>query len=117
MLQPHKSELTFGCTDAYQKLELYNFKPTINKPDNCCCLKDGSIIAIEHIAHQNEKPIIIGKKFANLSSFPNYPSDSQAKSFSETVITSSTEITKKAVVLPLKDEFYILPLMHSTQVD
>lgn len=47
----YQTNLPFGCTDVYKFLNLSNFKISINKPDNCCYLKDQIIIMIEYIAN------------------------------------------------------------------
>lgn len=74
---PLKINVPFGCNKPYSKLFFSNFKLSIKEPDNCCYLRNGKVIFIQHIAHKGKEPVIIGKEFRNLSSFPNYPGNSQ----------------------------------------
>lgn len=46
------------------------------KPDNCCYLKDGSIVVIDFITQSHGRTIIIGKKFMNCQKIDYYPIDS-----------------------------------------
>lgn len=118
-LKPYQADLPFGCTDAYQTVKFSNFELSINQPNNCCYLIDRNVIFIEHIAHKKGKPVIIGRRFVGISSFPNYPGDSQdldlflAEGLAELDIFALNQIDKKAVVLLADEKYYILPLMHT----
>lgn len=120
-LKSYVTDLPFSCTDAYKALKFKIFQLSINQPDNCCYLNDLSIVFIEYIAHKNGKPVIIGKKCSILRPLPNYPGNFQeldihlAKGFEGLNMFPVSDILKKAEALPINEEFYILPLMHTTK--
>lgn len=116
-------ELPYGCSRAFKEILYEDFKLSEKQPDNCCYMNDDNILFIEFITIKQGKPAIIGKKFTGLKNFPNYPGNSQdlylhvATGFSETNIFPVAEIHKKAVVVTFRDEYYILPLLHSSTCD
>lgn len=122
-VHPYEVDLPFNCSTAFRGIHFRDFKLLEKYPDNCCYMNDGSIIFIEHITIKDGKPAIIGKTFSGLKCFPNYPGNSQelglyvSAGFSDINIFPVNEISKKAVVLTLNDQYYIIPLLHSTTCD
>lgn len=120
LLNSSNTELPFGCGIEFQKIVYENFELTSKQPDNCCYLKNNSVFLIEQITVHNNNPAVIGKVFKHLSSFLNYPGNSQdlglfiAKGHSQSQIFYANDIMKKAVALKLKEIYYIMPLLHST---
>lgn len=112
--------LPFSCSKEYDFLIFENFRLTSSEPNNCCYLKNNDVFRIEHITEKNGTFALIGRIFMDLSSFPNYPGNSQdiglviAKTLSEVQIIYATEIANKAVVFRFKESFHILPLLHSS---
>lgn len=112
-----------NCTNAYRTIQFNNFMLTNKKPNNCCYLKDKTIVVIEHICYNEEKTaVIIGRKLLTKNSLPFYPCKSQdmdiyvVKHFSDLMMWPITEIINKAVQLPFKDEtsWCCMPLLHSS---
>lgn len=118
--KPTKTNVPSGFSTAYEELRLQTFKLTNKRPDNCCYLKNGNIILINCIVEKDNKPVIIGKIFKTLKSFPNYPGKSEdldlyvAEELGETIICPENEIKKKAVLLSIKEKFFIIPLLHTS---
>lgn len=70
--------LPINCTNAFRMIQLGDFMLTNKKPNNCCYLKDKTIVIIEHICYNEEETaVIIGKKFFMKNSLPFYPCESQ----------------------------------------
>lgn len=60
----------------YKYCTLKNFKLSTNIGNNCCLLKDKSIVLIDNFAICNNNYYIIGKRFKNVGNFFNEPCQS-----------------------------------------
>jgi len=66
-----------NCVNAYCMIEFNDFTLTNKKPNNCCYLKDKTIVIIKYICYNEEgTAVIIGKKFLTKNSLL-YPCESQ----------------------------------------
>lgn len=97
--------LPMNCTNAYRAIQFDYFTLTDKKPNNCCYLKDKTIVVIEHICYNEEEiPVIIGRKWLTKNSLPFYPCNSQhiniyvVKNLSNSKMWPITEIINKAIV-------------------
>lgn len=59
-----------GCQEPqFSEYKFKNFKVKTKHPDNCCRLKDGSIIVVENFAANNGNIVVIGRKFKYVEDF------------------------------------------------
>lgn len=71
--------LPLGCCNAHGQIKFSSFVLTTKKYNNCCYIEENnitSIVCISNIDYYREIPTIIGQKFTNISTLPNYPCDS-----------------------------------------
>lgn len=109
-----------GCADPHKSLIFRNFELTIEEPNNCCILKNKTIIYITGFFMKNRKIIIIGRKFSNTKPLSNYPiEDSRdlglyiAYNLSNAGMEFNVEdIENKACLLIYKNIFYVTSLLH-----
>ena len=123
--KPHdKGPLTVNSFSP-QFLEYYfsDFILKSSPPNNCCGLKNGTIVLIENIATGSDSIVIIGKRFKNIENFFINPCPSlHFKIFkvfnldSELQCWSIKDLDVKFVKLDLyENSFVVLPLLHSEQ--
>ncbi|CAH1107385.1 unnamed protein product [Psylliodes chrysocephalus] len=93
----------------------------INRPDNCCSLKDGSIVLIHNFIIRNNIKFIIGKKFNNCSDFYTKPCSSadlniylvRLEDLGPLQSWNVEEINSKHILMNLRDQPCItMPLVH-----
>jgi len=112
--------LPANCSRAHRTIQFKNFILTTKKPDNCCYLKDNTIVVIKHICYNRNTPVIIGRKFLTKNSLPLYPCSSEnmnvyiTNNLSELIMWAVTEISNKAIQLPFGEDSCCLPLLHSS---
>lgn len=116
----HQNGPLIGNCQNPQFLE-YNFikfKLKVKHPDNCCRLKDGSIIIVENFASSNGHTVVIGRKFEHLENFFIDPCESlniqifEVNGLSSLMFWPIDAIDLKYVKLTLSDSFVVLPLLH-----
>lgn len=109
-----------GCEDPHKSLIFENFELTNKEPNNCCILKDNSILYISGFAKRNENIIIIARKFRKTDVLSDYPiEDSRdmgifvASNLSETEKEFQIDhLKEKACLLLHKNIFYVISLLH-----
>lgn len=114
--------LPVNCSNAHQIIQFGDFTLSTKKPNNCCYMKDNTIVVIEHICHYEHKAVIIGRKFLTRNSLPLYPCSSKnmkiyvVKNLSDLMIWPIDEISNKAIQLPLENDssWCCMPLLHSS---
>ncbi|XP_070516695.1 uncharacterized protein [Cardiocondyla obscurior] len=115
--------LPMKCTNAHRTIQFREFYLTTKKPNNCCYLKNKTIVVIVHICFNEENiPVVIGKKFLTQHSLPYYPCDSRnmniyvVENLSHLLMWPITEIANKAVQLPFEEQtsWCCFPLLHSS---
>lgn len=121
LVNSFNGHLPLGCSRPHTAIRFPEFYLSTKQSDNCCYMKDGSIVVIEHIGYQNEQPVILGRKFKQLLGMPLYPFDSRlndmylASKQSNLRLWFISDITKKAVMFPFnKTQFSIMPLLHGS---
>ncbi|XP_072747535.1 uncharacterized protein [Anoplolepis gracilipes] len=104
----------------YRKLIINNnISFSLRFGDNCCYLKDKSIILIENFVQQEDNYYIIGRKFINITDFIDEPFKSSildiylVYNLSELLMWSVNEIENKFIILPYNDVHVVLPLIHT----
>lgn len=120
LIHPKKcNQLPEGYSSPHKSIEFSNFSVCDKPPENCCYLKDESIIFIESICYYKERAVIFGHKILNLVEIEDYPCDSRllgickAHQFSERQVWPVSEIEKKGIAVCLNDECFIFPILHS----
>ncbi|XP_025154467.1 uncharacterized protein LOC112588511 [Harpegnathos saltator] len=115
--------LPMNCTNAYRMIQFSDFILTDKKPNNCCYLKDKTIVAIEHICYnEKETAVIIGRKLLTKNNLLFYPCESRnmdiyvVQNLSDLIMWPITEIMNKTVQLPFKNRtsWCCMPLLHSS---
>lgn len=113
-------ELPFGCTHSYQKAKFKNFTLSCTKQaDSYCYMDNKNVLKIDYICKKNGKTVIIGKILKNPCNVVLYPCDSRhlgihvGDEWSEAAIHSINKISSKAMRLPYKNTFYIIPILHT----
>ncbi|XP_067214679.1 uncharacterized protein [Linepithema humile] len=112
--------LPANCKRAHRVIQFKDFILTAKKPDNCCYLKDNTIVVIKHICYNGDTAVIIARKFLTKNSLSLYPCSSEnmdvyiVNNLSQLMIWAVTEISNKAVQLPFReDSWCCMPLLHS----
>lgn len=113
-------QLPEGYTDPHEEIKFPNFLLTHKSPNNCCYLSNKSVVLIEHICYRDRIPVIIGRKFINTKSIPDYPCDSRTSDIFEGRELSESQtwvidlVDRKGFVVSYNaDSVYIFPLIHS----
>lgn len=96
-------------------------KLTTSKPNNCCCLVDGSVIVVENFAslRSNKSKVVVGRKF--LQELPLYEVPCNSTIFGIKFVSKLSalqtwpveSIKKKCFRVPLKTGFAVFPLLHA----
>lgn len=107
---------------SYGSIKFCNFELRDKFPNNCCYLKDNTVLWISLITKSEDEDVLfVGRKFSNYGSIPNYPCDSRIilcyvveqleKQFIEVKLDY---IKRKAFLMPFENSSYItMPLLHS----
>ncbi|KAK3929625.1 Deoxyguanosinetriphosphate triphosphohydrolase-like protein [Frankliniella fusca] len=97
---------------------------TKSEANNCCKLRDNSIILVNNFAFDSTKKtkVAIGRKFRNLEEAYSYPFESSsigihlAHTLERNLKTwPVNDIDSKCFRMPFKHGYLIVPLMHSTR--
>lgn len=113
-------KLADGCTDPHKSLIFKNFELTSKEPNNCCILKNNSVIYVTALGRRDDEIVVIGRKFLKTEPIPDYPiQDSRdmglfiASQLSNVVkVYEADSILKKACLFIYKDVFYVMSLLH-----
>lgn len=103
----------------YKKLIINNILFTTRFGDNCCHLKDKSIVLIENFATKGNNNYLIGKKFINVTDFISEPFQSSnldiysVHTVGELSMWPVQDISKKFVILPYNNINVVFPLIHT----
>lgn len=107
------------CEPQYQEYKFNNFKLKIKHPDNCCMLKNGSVIVIENFATDFlGNVVIIGRKFENLKDIFTSPCKSsdigiyQVYDLGRMHSWPVSDVELKYVPL-VQENTVVFPLLHS----
>lgn len=107
------------CDPQFQEYKFTKFKIKIKHPDNCCMLRNGSIIAVANFASNIfENVFIIGRKFENIKDFFTTPCKSSDIGIYEVYNLSTmnfwpiTDVEMKYVPLMQENKFIVFPLLH-----
>ncbi|KAJ8681298.1 hypothetical protein QAD02_017085 [Eretmocerus hayati] len=117
----HKIHVPVGFTNPRESLKCSNFTLTCSRPNNCCCLHDGTFVSIQFICENaNRQKVIVGYKYILCQSIENYPLDSRlfnicrAQTESpELFVLPITSIKYKVFQMKFQDYYYFFPILHS----
>ncbi|XP_028982090.1 uncharacterized protein LOC107040388 [Diachasma alloeum] len=111
-------ELPPGYYDAHRSIQFSNFVLADHPPENCCYLRNGSIVLIQTICFHNKNHVIIGREIINSDRVENYPCDSRNygihkfTELSELKTWPTNDITRKGFVIPFGETGYVFPIIH-----
>lgn len=112
-------ELPFGCTHSHREAKFKNFTLFSTKQADSYCYMDIDILKIDYIGKKNGEIVIIGKMLKNFCNVLSYPCDSRhlkiyvGDEWSEVGIYPVSKISAKAMRLPYKNTFCIIPVLHT----
>lgn len=112
------TQLPEGCIESHRKLLFPNFELTTKRPNNCCILKDSSIIFIRYIGKKNNDTIVIAGRFLkkrpvrNLEYFSHFTDICEVDILTNLRVYSAKEIEKKACLFDHKNKLLVVPLIH-----
>jgi len=121
LLNPHFNGplINFHDCNQFSKAVFNKFILKTNAPDNCCSLKDGSIINICNFIANNDGIVIIGTKYKTLSDFYVKPCRSSKlgihliENIGNLESWNLKQVKNKCLKLKLKNKFVVFPLLHS----
>lgn len=111
--------MNFYDCNQFNKAVFNKFILKTNAPDNCCSLKDGSIIIICNFIENNDGIVIIGTKYKTLSDFYVKPCKSSklgihlVENIGNSESWNLEQIKNKCLKLKFKNKFVVFPLLHS----
>lgn len=114
-----ESALPEDCNNEYQSIEFATFKLTNTTPNNCCYLRDNTVVFITAICHYKNDPVIVGRTLINPVDLENYLCDSRSlgiykvEEISNLKIWPITQITRKGFAVVNYDSCYVSPILHS----
>lgn len=115
--------MLFGCSNSHKEVQFNNFTLSCKKQaDSFCYTKDKRIIMIEHIGKKDGESIVLGRVLQNTLSLPLYPCDSRhlginvADEWSEPGVYPVSSISAKAMRLPYKNTYCIIPILLTIKV-
>ena len=117
----YNDDLPEGFNNQFEKIQFEHFLISNQIPNNCCYLKNNTVIRVDAICHNSSnKLVVLGKRFVNATSIDNYPFDLRIinvfkvkEYFTQQEVWPVDEISKKGFIIPYEDYFYILPLLHT----
>ncbi|KAK3913357.1 Transient receptor potential cation channel subfamily M member 1 [Frankliniella fusca] len=92
----------------YKKIRFRKTVLSVKKADSCCALQDGTIICITNIVSSENGPIIVGKRFAEMSDYYQYPICSSLLN-----VYKVKQLEERSFYLTLEDishKCYLMPL-------
>ncbi|KAJ8680698.1 hypothetical protein QAD02_016485 [Eretmocerus hayati] len=122
MTKPKRvNNLPQGYFFAHDNIQFSNFTLSNKVPDNCCYMKDGTIVEILHICKNAERiSVILGRKILNCQPLDDYMIDSRrfgickSASLSEDLfVWPVSQVHKKAFRVCLDGMFYLFPMLHT----
>ena len=117
----HSAGPTYGIVGVqYSKMHYLGYTFNCNNIADCyALLKCGSVIKIENFIECSSDKIVVGHLFAECKSFYSYPCDSQLLNIfrlsslrDDAYIGHHTDIVRKCLLLPRKNYFISVPLLH-----
>lgn len=105
---------------SYKKITCSKFTLSINGRDSTVFLRNNSVMKIFNFIETEKELLVIGKVFTRKESFGHYPCDLKHISLykvsnlsREYEVYSSNAIVAKAVLLPYRDDFACIPIIHT----
>lgn len=102
----------------FQEYVFTNFKLKTKHPDNCCRLKNGSIIVVQNFATNKNEIVIVGRAFKSCNDFFTKPCSSSCVGIYEVDDVGSlnfwpvSEVDSKYVKFIFENRFVVMPLIH-----
>ncbi|KYN27353.1 hypothetical protein ALC57_03261 [Trachymyrmex cornetzi] len=91
------------------------------EPDNCCSLKDESIIVIKNFIVNEDGPVVIGNKYKTLTDFYTVPCKLQSSKLDIYLVSDVgnleswdlEQIANKCIKLKFENKYVVFPLLYS----
>lgn len=103
----------------FKEIQLSNYNLKVKEPDNCVCLKDGTILCAKNFIEWDKTLYIVGEAFLTKSDFFEKPCKSSAlgiylieKKFGSLQMWQLNQLLQKCVKLSYMEKFVIFPLLH-----
>lgn len=103
----------------YKNCTFKHFKLSTKIGNNCCLLKDKSVILIDNFVTRNSNYYIIGKKFENVCGFFHESCHSSrldiysVDTLGSISVWSISDISKKFIIFPNDKDFVVFPFLHA----
>ncbi|KAK3910778.1 Flagellar biosynthetic protein FlhB [Frankliniella fusca] len=98
----------------YKKILVKKSVLSIKLADSCCALNDGTVVRISNIIDSENGPVLVGKKFAEMADYYEYPIASSLLDIYKvsrlqecTFYLTPADIKHKCYLLPLKEDEYV----------
>ncbi|CAG9763555.1 unnamed protein product [Ceutorhynchus assimilis] len=113
------SNQNYISNEQFSEVLFKDFKLSIMAPDNCCSLKDGSIVVIKNFVKVESEYFIVGTKYQRKQNFYHKPCESSLLSIyvveeeSDLKMWNVNEIIFKFVKLSYQTMEVVFPLLHT----
>lgn len=103
----------------FKEIKFKTFTLKIFEPDNCCSLKNGSVVCLENIIQTNTESVIIGKEYLTKTNFYTEPCESSELGIyvvSQLGLLKSwniNDIASKCLKLSFNEKCIVFPLLHT----
>ncbi|XP_036142749.1 uncharacterized protein LOC105834125 isoform X1 [Monomorium pharaonis] len=118
--KPKNEELQFGCEQSHREATFKNFTLSSEKEADSYCYINKNVLKIKYIGKKNGETVILGKILKNSSNISSYPCDSRhlgihvGDEWSDVGIYPVSQISAKAIRLPYKQTYCMIPILHTT---
>lgn len=102
----------------YRKIVSEQFTISTKAPNNCCGLKDNSIVVVENVIHSHDGVYVIGRKYEMYNFYDNICESSLVETYKVEKLSSlmawnSSELEKKYIMMPFNNSSVVMSLIHS----
>lgn len=110
------SELPLCCHSEHRILQFRTFELSNKRPENCCFMKDGTIVMIKYIGIIENMIVILGNKYMKKCDILHYPCLSsnmnmyQVDNLSSSQMWFAQYIDRKGFVMTIENITYAMPL-------
>lgn len=107
--------------DQFSEVLFQDFKLSIMAPDNCCSVKDGSVVIIKNFIKIGSDLFIVGTEYQSKQNFYMKPCESSLISIyvveqeSDLKMWNINEIAFKYVKLSYQNTYVVFPLLHTIE--
>ncbi|XP_070513005.1 uncharacterized protein [Cardiocondyla obscurior] len=118
LLKPNGKSLPLNCERSCKTIQFKNYILKTKSPNNCCYLKDRSVVCIKYIGFHNDSPVILGNRYTDLQPISGYPCNSQHidihtsnSQVSDLEVIPVSNIKTKGVHILFDGAHFVMPLL------